>query len=242
MLGHAIIGPPQASHHLSEGMRLAALRHTEMVEELATLQATVSSVVESVLGCSPNNIFYTEVVGELAAEFQKMEEWRSRLERPASRICDLLPGPPFGRPRLADCLDEAVRQLRVDLAARQEADAELEDLWTSAAWVWYLALDNADGPSSFLVYMSMAAEMLEGRIDAATANGVWWGSRSVLVAAVSHFLDPKTELEVLRSGRNVNLTEDEADAIWTRVRVASDSLALYVPSSATHNPPDSVGE
>jgi hypothetical protein len=29
-LCHAIIDPPQARHHLSEGMRHAALRHTEM--------------------------------------------------------------------------------------------------------------------------------------------------------------------------------------------------------------------
>jgi hypothetical protein len=52
-LCHAVIGPPRARHHLSEGMRLEALRHTKMAEELAMLQASVSSIEESVLGRSP---------------------------------------------------------------------------------------------------------------------------------------------------------------------------------------------
>jgi hypothetical protein len=34
-----------------------------------------------------------------------------------------------------------------------------------------------------------------------------------LVAAVSHFSELKIELEVLESGCNANLTEDEADAL-----------------------------
>jgi hypothetical protein len=68
-LCHVIIGPPQTRHHLSEGMRLAALRHTEMAGELAVLWAAVSSTTESVLGRSPNNTFRLEVVGELAVEF-----------------------------------------------------------------------------------------------------------------------------------------------------------------------------
>jgi hypothetical protein len=67
-------------------------------------------------------------------------------------------------------------------------------------------------------------------------------SRSALVPTVSHFLELKTELEVLRSGRNADLIEDEANALWTQVHVTSDSLASYVPSSIAHNPPDGVGE
>jgi hypothetical protein len=59
----------------------------------------------------------------------------------------------------------------------------------------------------------MAAELFEGQIDAAIANRVRWGSCSMLVAAMSHFLKLKTELEVLRSGRNVDLTEDEVGAL-----------------------------
>jgi hypothetical protein len=94
-------------NHLSEGMRLAALCHTEMVRELAVLWAAVSSAAESTLGCSPNEIFHVKVVGELIAEFQRLEERRSWLEWPVARICDLLLGPPPGWVRLVDRLDEA---------------------------------------------------------------------------------------------------------------------------------------
>jgi hypothetical protein len=45
-----------------------------------------------------------------------------------------------------------------------------------------------------------------------------------------HFLVLKPELELLESERNVDLTEDEADALWTWVRMALDSLVSYVPS------------
>jgi hypothetical protein len=100
-------------------MRLAALRHSEMAKALATLQAVVSTAAESVLGCSPSDTFRVEVVHELAAEFQKIEDQRSRLEWPAMRICDLLLGPPSGWAQLADCLDEATGQLRVELAAQR---------------------------------------------------------------------------------------------------------------------------
>jgi hypothetical protein len=69
-LCHAIVGPPQAKHHLSEGMRLATLHHTKMAKELAMFQAGVSSTAESVLGCSPGDTTRVEVVGELVTEFQ----------------------------------------------------------------------------------------------------------------------------------------------------------------------------
>jgi hypothetical protein len=68
-LCHAIIDPPRLRHHLSEGMRLAALRHTEMVGELTMFLVVVSSATESVLGCSPSDTSHVEVVGELAAKF-----------------------------------------------------------------------------------------------------------------------------------------------------------------------------
>jgi hypothetical protein len=109
-------------------MWLAALHHTKMAGELAVLRVAVSSAVELVLGCLPSDTFRVAVVGELAVEFQKMEERQSQLELPAMRICDLLLGPPSSRARLADCLDEAIGLLRVELAARREVDAELEAL------------------------------------------------------------------------------------------------------------------
>jgi imidazoleglycerol phosphate dehydratase HisB len=49
------------------------------------------------------------------------------------RICDLLLGPISGWARFVDPLDEATRQLRVDLDGRREADVELEALRTSSA-------------------------------------------------------------------------------------------------------------
>jgi hypothetical protein len=78
-------------------MWLVALLHIEMAGELATIQVAVSSIMKSALGRSPNEIFCMEVVGELVAEFQRMEERRSRLEQPAVRIYDLVLGPPPGR-------------------------------------------------------------------------------------------------------------------------------------------------
>jgi hypothetical protein len=68
-----------------------------MVRDLAALQATVSSATESMLGRSPNKIFRMEVVGELVAEFLRLEERCSRLEWPTTRIGDLLLGPPPGQ-------------------------------------------------------------------------------------------------------------------------------------------------
>jgi hypothetical protein len=106
-------------------------------------------------------------VGELLVEFWRLEERRSRLERPAARICDLVLGPPLGQAQLADYLDEAARQLGVELAARWVADAELEALQTLAARVQDLVLDITDGPSSLVASLFTAVELLEGRVDAA---------------------------------------------------------------------------
>jgi hypothetical protein len=89
--------PHGAWHHLSDGMSLAALRHTEMAREFATLWAVVSYAVELVLGNLPDDAFHVEVVGELATDFQKMEDQCSSLERQAARICSLLLGPPPNR-------------------------------------------------------------------------------------------------------------------------------------------------
>jgi UDP-N-acetylenolpyruvoylglucosamine reductase len=59
----------------------------------------------------------------------------------------------------------------------------------------------------------MAAELLEGRVDAEAANSVHLGTRSALVAALLHFSELETELELLGSGRNVALIEDQVDAL-----------------------------
>jgi hypothetical protein len=64
--------------------------HTEMAGELATLQVAVTSAVELVLGCLPDETFLVEITDELVAQFRKLEELCSRLERPSVMIYDLL--------------------------------------------------------------------------------------------------------------------------------------------------------
>jgi hypothetical protein len=103
-------------------------------------------------------------------------------------------------------------------------------------------LGDVDGSSLLATSMSAVAQRLEGWIDAAATNGVCWGSHSVLVAAVMHFSELDTDLEVLRSGSNMGLTESMVDALWSRVHVAANSLASHVPYSVARNPPDSAGE
>jgi hypothetical protein len=49
-------------------------------------------------------------------------------------------------------------------------------------------------------------------------------------------------LELLGSGRNADLTNDQADALWPMGSTDSDSLASLVPSSFAHDSPDDVGE
>jgi hypothetical protein len=63
----------------------------------------------------------------------------------------------------------------VELAARWEADAELEALRALVAQVQNSVLGNVDGPSSLAVSLSMAVELFEGRINSATTNRVRWG-------------------------------------------------------------------
>jgi hypothetical protein len=50
-------------------MRAATLHHVEMARELAALRAVVSSTMESMLGRSPDETIWVEVVGELVVEF-----------------------------------------------------------------------------------------------------------------------------------------------------------------------------
>jgi hypothetical protein len=50
-------------------MRATAIRHIAMAGELATLQVAVTSAVELVLGRTPNETFWVEIVDELVAQF-----------------------------------------------------------------------------------------------------------------------------------------------------------------------------
>jgi hypothetical protein len=116
-------------------------------------------------------------------------------------------------------------------------DTELEALRTLALRVWDLVLDNADGSSSLAASLSMVVQLLEGRANATAANGVHWGTRSALVAALLNFIELEPKLELLGFGRKADLMEDQADALWARVHVAS-----HVHPSIDHNPPDGTGE
>jgi hypothetical protein len=57
------------------------------------------------------------------------------------------------------------------------------------------------------------------------------GTRSALATALLHFSELGTELELLGSGRNMNLTKDQVDAFWTQPCYASESLASFIPPS-----------
>jgi hypothetical protein len=46
-------------------------------------------------------------------------------------------------------------------------------MWTSVAWVQEFMLGRANWPSSLVASLSIAAELLEGQVDATTANGVY---------------------------------------------------------------------
>jgi hypothetical protein len=99
-----------------------------------------------------------------------VEDRHSQFERPTTRICDMLLGPPLGRAWLTDHLNEVVGQLNVELVAQQEAEAELEALRSLAARFWDLVLGGVDGSSSLAMSMSAVVELLENWIDASVAS------------------------------------------------------------------------
>jgi hypothetical protein len=92
-------------------------------------------------------------------------------------------------------------------------DVELEALRTSTTWVQDMVLDGADESSSLAASLSTAAELLECCASATTANGVHWGTQSMLVVALSHSPELETKLELLRSGWNTDLMENQVDAL-----------------------------
>jgi hypothetical protein len=53
-----------------------------MTGEAIVFQVVLSCATESVLVRSPSDTSRVEVVGELATEFEKVEDWHSRLEWP----------------------------------------------------------------------------------------------------------------------------------------------------------------
>jgi hypothetical protein len=74
-LCQAIVDPPKVRSHLSEGMQMTTLRHTE----IAVLRAVVSSTMQSVLGRSPTEACRVYVVDELLTAFWEQEECCCRI-------------------------------------------------------------------------------------------------------------------------------------------------------------------
>jgi hypothetical protein len=91
-----IIGPTKVKSRLSVRMWATALRHAGVVRELTMLRAVVSSAIELVLGCSPDETTWVDVMNELTTNFQRLEQLCSRLEGSGMRIYSLLLGPPPG--------------------------------------------------------------------------------------------------------------------------------------------------
>jgi hypothetical protein len=76
-----------------------------------------------------------------------------------------------------------------------------------------LVLGNVNETSSLAASLSTVVELLKGRINTVAANGVHWGTWSALVAALSDFPELEIEMELLESGCNANLTDDQTDAL-----------------------------
>jgi hypothetical protein len=81
-------------------------------------------------------------------------------------------------------------------------------LRSSAAQVQDLELERADGMSSLAVSLSSATELLEDHTDVVATNGVRRGTRSALPTTLLHFSELETELELLGSGCNTDLTKE----------------------------------
>jgi hypothetical protein len=58
----AWLGPLTVRSHLSEGMWIATICHTEMVGKLTALQEAVASATQSMLGHLPIEAFWVDVV------------------------------------------------------------------------------------------------------------------------------------------------------------------------------------
>jgi hypothetical protein len=59
---------------------------------------------------------------------------------------------------------------------------------------------------------------------------------------LSQFPKLEPELELLGSGHNADLTENQLDALWTWTRRTSESLSSSVLPSNAHNSPGDTGE
>jgi hypothetical protein len=92
-------------------------------------------------------------------------------------------------------------------------------------------------PLAVALSSSSYPKLTEARVDAVAINGVQWGARLALTAALSYFLELEDELDLLGFGYNADLLSDGMETLWTRTHQASESLSSRVPPSATCSPP-----
>ena len=115
---------------------------------------------------------------------------------------------------------------------------ELEDLRAAAAWVRDLVLGASHGFSSLPAVLDSVVDVVEDRLDAMASSGVHWGTRSLLVVALSHFLELEAELGLVGSGWSAETSEAELERLWGLTRMAADNLAANVPGSMARGSPD----
>jgi hypothetical protein len=142
----------------------------------------------------------------------------------------LLLGPSPGQSRWADQLEKAAGRLEVEIARQRWANAEMDALWASATLVWDLVLGDIGESSSLAASLARVAEEVENRISTTVANGVRWGTRFAFVVVLLLFPELEPELDLLESGRDGDLSDDRADALWPLLSVALDSLAFLISS------------
>jgi hypothetical protein len=65
------------------------------------------------------------------------------------------------------------------------------------------------------VALSPSPVLAEGHVNAAAINGVQWGPRLALTVVLSHFSKLESELELLGSRYNADLTNDKMETLWT---------------------------
>jgi hypothetical protein len=74
-------------------------------------------------------------------------------------------------------------------------------------------LGGPTGTPSLEASLSLVAELIEGYVNTMASNVIHYRTWSTLTAALSHFPNLETELELLGSGRNADLMESQLDAL-----------------------------
>jgi hypothetical protein len=101
------------------------------------------------------------------------------------------------------------------LASAKNTDRALQSLATRVRGP---LLEWSDEKPPLAVVLYLSTELIEGRVNAVAINRVQWGARLALTAVLSHFTKLESELELLWSGYNIDLTDGEMEILWTQTR------------------------